>query len=77
LKGKLTARERVELLVDSGSFQELDAFVKHQCVDFGMQNSKVLLQAFQGDSRPICFLGERRWSDLWPGKGLWTGCGRV
>ena len=40
-KGKLTARERVDLLLDSGSFVELDAFVEHQCVDFGMENQRV------------------------------------
>ena len=35
-KGKLTARERIELLVDPGSFDEIDAFVVHRCRDFGM-----------------------------------------
>jgi len=40
--GKLTARERVELLVDVGSFVELDAFVVHQCSDFGMEKQKIL-----------------------------------
>jgi propionyl-CoA carboxylase beta chain len=41
-KGKLTARERVELLLDQGSFNELDRFVVHQCVDFGMAEKKTL-----------------------------------
>ena len=41
-KGKLTARERIELLVDAGSFVELDAFVTHGCTDFGMAKSKFL-----------------------------------
>jgi acetyl-CoA carboxylase carboxyltransferase component len=36
-KGKLTARERVELLVDEGSFEEVDMFVKHRAVDFGLE----------------------------------------
>lgn len=36
-KGKLTARERVNLLFDEGTFVELDAFVKHRCVNFGME----------------------------------------
>ncbi len=36
-KGKLTARERVNLLFDEGSFVELDAHVKHRCVNFGME----------------------------------------
>ena len=40
--GKGTARERVDLLLDAGSFVELDAFVVHQCNDFGMEDSKVL-----------------------------------
>ena len=36
-KGKLTARERVELLLDEGSFEEFDMFVTHRCTDFGME----------------------------------------
>ncbi len=40
--GKLTARERVELLMDPGTFQELDRFVTHRCSDFDMQNKKFL-----------------------------------
>lgn len=36
-KGKLTARERVNLLFDEGTFVEMDAFVKHRCVSFGME----------------------------------------
>lgn len=36
-KGKLTARERINLLFDEGSFVELDAFVKHRCTNFGME----------------------------------------
>ncbi len=36
-KGKLTARERIELLLDEDSFEEFDMFVAHRCVDFGMQ----------------------------------------
>ena len=39
-KGKLTARERIELLLDAGSFEEFDMFVTHRCTDFGMQDSK-------------------------------------
>ncbi|MFI5289195.1 MAG: acyl-CoA carboxylase subunit beta [Polyangia bacterium] len=40
--GKLTARERVELLLDPGSFVELDKFVTHRCIDFGMEQQKIL-----------------------------------
>ena len=41
-KGKMTARERVDLLLDEGSFIELDRFVTHRCTDFDMQSQKVL-----------------------------------
>jgi propionyl-CoA carboxylase beta chain len=40
-KGKLTARERLELLFDAGSFEEWDMFVEHDCTDFGMAESRV------------------------------------
>ncbi len=36
-KGKLTARERINLLFDEGTFVEIDAFVKHRCTNFGME----------------------------------------
>ena len=36
-KGKLTARERIELLLDEASFEEFDMFVAHRCTDFGME----------------------------------------
>jgi propionyl-CoA carboxylase beta chain len=44
-KGKLTARERLDLLFDEGSFEEIDPFVTHRCIDFGMAEQK-----FPGDS---------------------------
>jgi propionyl-CoA carboxylase beta chain len=40
-KGKLTARERIELLLDPGSFEEWDMFVEHRCTDFGMEDQKI------------------------------------
>jgi len=40
-EGKLTARERVSLLVDPGTFEEFDKFVTHRCLDFGMEKSRV------------------------------------
>jgi len=43
-KGKLTARERIDLLLDEGSFEEFDMFKAHRCVDFGMQE-----QTYPGD----------------------------
>ena len=41
-RGKLTARERIDLLLDPGSFQETDAFSVHQCRDFGMEEKRFL-----------------------------------
>jgi propionyl-CoA carboxylase beta chain len=40
-KGKLSARERIEVLLDEGSFEEWDMFVEHRCSDFGMSENKV------------------------------------
>jgi acetyl-CoA carboxylase carboxyltransferase component len=40
-KGKLTARERIDLLLDPGSFNELDRFVVHQCTEFGMGERRI------------------------------------
>ncbi len=40
-KGKLTARERIELLLDEGSFEEFDMFVVHRAVDFGMAGTRM------------------------------------
>lgn len=39
-KGKLTARERIDLLLDDGSFEEFDMYVAHRCTDFGMQDQR-------------------------------------
>ncbi len=41
-QGKMTARERIQFLLDENSFVELDKFVTHRCTDFGMENKKVL-----------------------------------
>jgi len=41
-KGKLTARERLELLLDEGSFQEIDMFVTHRIYDFGLEKKRIL-----------------------------------
>ena len=40
-RGKLTARERIELLLDHGSFEEFDMFVQHRCSDFGMAEARI------------------------------------
>lgn len=41
-KGKLTARERIEILLDEGSFEEFDMFVTHRCHDFGLEKQHFL-----------------------------------
>ncbi len=41
-KNKLTARERIDLILDEGSFEEFDMFVTHRCTNFGMENKKFL-----------------------------------
>ena len=41
-KGKLTARERIDLLLDEGSFEELDPFVLHQSTEFGLDSQRYL-----------------------------------
>ena len=46
-KGKLTARERIDILLDEGSFVEYDQFVEQRCSDFGMDDEK---NKFPGDS---------------------------
>ncbi len=40
-KGKLTARERIDLLLDEGSFEEFDTFVEHRAVEFGMEKNRI------------------------------------
>ena len=44
-KGNLTARERIDLLLDQGTFEEIDAFASHRATDFGMDK-----QHFPGDA---------------------------
>ena len=41
-KGKFTARERITMLLDEGSFEELDMFVTHRCTNFGLEKEKYL-----------------------------------
>ncbi len=40
-RGKLTARERIALLLDEGSFEEFDMYVEHRCIDFGMADNRI------------------------------------
>ncbi|QQS38276.1 MAG: acyl-CoA carboxylase subunit beta [Ignavibacteriales bacterium] len=62
-KGKLTARERIDLLVDEGSFEEVDAFVKHRATDFGLEKQKypgdgVVTGFAKMDNRPIAIFSQ-------------------
>lgn len=41
-KGKFTARERIDMLLDEGSFEEFDMFVSHRCIDFGLEKESYL-----------------------------------
>ncbi|MCB9876398.1 MAG: acyl-CoA carboxylase subunit beta [Planctomycetes bacterium] len=59
-RGKLTARERIDLLVDAGSFVEIDRFVTHRCRDFGMDSDQnrilgdgVVTGSARIDGRPV------------------------
>ncbi|GAB3652753.1 acyl-CoA carboxylase subunit beta [Streptomyces sparsus] len=58
-KGKLTARERVELLLDEGSFTELDEFARHRSTNFGLEKNRpygdgVVTGYGTVDGRPVC-----------------------
>ncbi len=62
-RGKLTARERIDLLLDPGSFIELDAFAVHRTTNFGMDNRKplgdgVITGHGTIDGRPICVFAQ-------------------
>src|SRR5438477_9100790 len=62
-KGKLTARERVEKLLDPGSFEELDTFVRHQTFDFEMLKNRpwgdaVVTGHGTIDGRPVCVFSQ-------------------
>jgi len=62
-KGKLTARERVEKLLDPGTFQELDTFVRHRTAEFGMEKNKPWGDAVVTghgliDGRPVCVFSQ-------------------
>jgi propionyl-CoA carboxylase beta chain len=62
-KGKLTARERLDILLDEGSFEELDMFVEHRAVDFGLDRQKypgdgVVTGTGKIDGRLVCVFSQ-------------------
>src|SRR3954470_3910565 len=62
-RGKLTARERVELLLDPGSFTELDEFARHRSTSFGMEKRRpygdgVVTGFGTIDERPVCVFSQ-------------------
>jgi propionyl-CoA carboxylase beta chain len=62
-KGKLTARERIELLLDEGSFQELDELVRHRSTDFGLEKTRpytdgVVTGYGTVDGRTVCLFSQ-------------------
>ncbi|MCP2256456.1 propionyl-CoA carboxylase beta chain [Streptoalloteichus tenebrarius] len=62
-RGKLTARERIDLLVDPGSFYELDRFARHRCTDFDMDAQRpygdgVVTGQATVDGRPVCLFSQ-------------------
>ncbi len=62
-KGKLTARERLEVLLDEGSFMEIDAFVRHRSRDFGLDKQRylgdgVVTGTGEINGRPVCVFSQ-------------------
>src|SRR5579859_7673413 len=62
-KSKLTARERIEMLLDEGSFQELDELVRHRSTNFGIENNRpytdgVVTGYGTVDGRPVCLFSQ-------------------
>src|SRR5438046_10143050 len=66
-KGKMTARERLDVLLDPGSFVELDRFVTHRATDFGLAEQKVL-----GDG-VVTGWGRSEERRVGEGGGVWSG----
>ena len=62
-KGKKTARERIDMLLDPGSFVELDAFARHRCTNFGQDANRpygdgVVTGYGTVDGRPVCVFAQ-------------------
>ena len=54
-KGKYTARERIAMLLDEGSFEEMDMFVEHRCTNFGMEKKHIRMHGPR-EGRKVPFL---------------------
>lgn len=62
-KGKLTARERIEILIDPGTFEEIDPFVRHDCHEFGLESNRPLTDGVvtglgRIDGRPVAVFAQ-------------------
>jgi propionyl-CoA carboxylase beta chain len=62
-RGKLTARERIDLLLDKGTFEEMDVFVRHQCRDFGIDKQRfytdgVITGTGKIEGRSVCVFSQ-------------------
>ena len=57
-KGKLSARERLDLLFDKGTFREIDMFVKHRCTNFGMEKVDIPSDGVVTPITSILYLGK-------------------
>ena len=68
-KGKYTARERIAMLLDEGSFEELDMFVQHRCTNFGMDKKHYL-----GDGVVTGIRNYRRSSGVCIRPGFYSVC---
>ena len=69
-EGKLSARERIDLLLDEGSFEELDKFVRHRCTDFGMATMRTprgrwIRHWLRPHRRPACLRFRAGFHCLW------------
>ena len=71
-KGKLTARERVEVLLDEGSFEEYDMFVAHRATDFGMAIRPCIIRR----SSSAAVLRDCAPPTSWQGSGTHLSCSR-
>lgn len=71
-KGKLNARQRVQLLLDPGSFREYDMFVEHSCVDFGMSDPSMKVRIYLSEMVFDLLLCVQ-----FPGDGVITGHGYI